>query len=72
MHSAFARFKDPKSSLLPQMILFVMLHLATMSIALYKANTLGLLPTADDWGIDIPIQHVDTFLLIPFKKVLIN
>jgi hypothetical protein len=60
VHTRFARFADsPVSMLLPKLT-FVAMHLAGLSIGLYKCNTMGLLPTSTaDWiehTIRTPVQ----------------
>jgi len=49
VNSVFARFGNMGNALLPQKLLFVFFHCATLAVALYKCWVLGLLPTEADW-----------------------
>ncbi|KOS15092.1 hypothetical protein Malapachy_1095 [Malassezia pachydermatis] len=50
MHTVFAPYRSPKHSLLPQMAVFVLCHMASIALGVYKCWSMGLLPTeASDW-----------------------
>ena len=50
MNHAFAPYRSPMHSLLPQMIVFVLCHLMGVALGVYKCWNMGLLPTeSSDW-----------------------
>ncbi|WFC96688.1 hypothetical protein MBRA1_003351 [Malassezia brasiliensis] len=50
VNAVFAPYQNPKHTVLPQMLVFIVCQLACTSVGLYKCWSMGLLPTeASDW-----------------------
>lgn len=50
VNAVFAPYHNPKHSVLPQMLVFILCQLACTAVGLYKCWSMGLLPTeASDW-----------------------
>lgn len=58
VRNAFSRYQDADVDLTLPKLLYVLLNLAGVGVALWKANSLGLLPTSPtDW---VQLRHVQT------------
>eukprot|EP01102_Stenamoeba_stenopodia_P001553 TRINITY_DN1135_c0_g1_i6.p1 TRINITY_DN1135_c0_g1~~TRINITY_DN1135_c0_g1_i6.p1 ORF type:complete len:222 (-),score=61.21 TRINITY_DN1135_c0_g1_i6:222-836(-) len=57
VNSAFEKFSD-LGLLIPQKMLFVILHMAALGIAIYKCYGMGLLPTPDDWASFLAVREM--------------
>lgn len=64
VNSAFARFRDSGVDLIMPKLIYIALNLAGMGLALYKCNSLGLLPTSPaDWVQMRTVQPYQEFSL---------
>lgn len=58
VQKAFARYQGTEIDLLLPKLVYILLNLAGVGVALWKANALGLLPTSPtDW---VTLRHVQT------------